>query len=94
VLLSTLFLSNTFAEADWANEIRAVLPPNIILTDIREESDHLYIAGEAKENSDISNLMRAITQADLGSPELEVIRIKDGKRTFVLRVKVNRGQSI
>lgn len=90
-LVGALALSNaTFAASEWEEQIRKVVPANITLTDVEKKPTHLRIVGQAKDNADISKLMRAIDQANLGSPELEMIRRADDMSNFVLNIQPTR----
>ena len=89
--LALLFVFATAAVAsDWADQIRAVVPANVTLTEVTEVDDYVNLVGKANDNADISALMRAIDRARLGSPNLERIVRNNNVSEFTLRVKARR----
>lgn len=79
------------AASDWVERIREIVPASITLTDVEETDGYVTLAGQAKSNSDIAGLMRAIQAADRGSPELQQVKRNGEMQEFVLRVKAPRG---
>lgn len=92
ILLAALLLLSgaAVATSDWVERVRAVVPASITLTDVEETDAYVTLAGQAKSNSDIAGLMRAIQAADLGSPELQQVKRNGDMSDFVLRVKAPR----
>ncbi len=80
------FSNTTLSASEWEVQIRKVVPANIELTEVERKSTHLRVVGKAKENADVTRLMRAIDRADLGSPQLENIQRKDDMSSFVLNI--------
>lgn len=90
-LLATLMIWTTASfGSEWVEQIEAVVPANITLTDVTETEDQVSLQGRANSNTDISHLMRAIDSAKLGSPNLQSIKRDGGVSNFVLNVRAKR----
>lgn len=85
-----LLLGTTVSASDWAMRVEDVVPANITLTKVEEIDGAVIIVGQAKNNSDISALMRAVEKSELGDADLQQIKRTDEISTFTLLVKARR----
>ena len=90
IALALALLATATSASGWVGDIKKVVPASIVLTEAEETAGFVNLKGTAKSNDAISALMRAIDQADLGSPQLQAIKRTDGVSEFVLRVKAPR----
>ena len=72
------------------DQIRALVPDGITVQSIEESDTYIEILGTAVSNQEISALMRAVSEARLGDPELESIKREGGASRFHLRVRLRR----
>jgi len=89
-LLTALILLSPLvaAQSEWAARISGILPANVSLTNVEESDRYITITGTAKDNSDISALMRAVQNSKLGDPQLEQIKRTNNVSHFILRIKL------
>ena len=73
--------------SEWADRIKEIAPANIRLTAVEATDVYVNLVGEAKSNSDVARLMRAIEQADLGTPDLQQVMRNGDTSEFILGVK-------
>lgn len=91
MLVVALVVAAASADAsDWADRVRELSPDGVTITQVEETPDALRLVGRARTNADVAALMRAIGAADLGTPELQMVRPEGDVRHFVLVVKAAR----
>ena len=74
--------------------MKVIAPESIALTEIVATDDYVTLTGEANSSSDIAILMRAIDEANLGSPNLQqAMRVGD-RSEFTLGVTVRHSPSM
>ena len=78
------------AQSEWDERIAAITPANIELTDVEETDGYITIKGTAKNNADISALMRAVQKSKLGDPDLQQIKRMNDMSHFILRIKLKK----
>lgn len=88
--VSILVLGTAAAASGWPDRVRDVVPSGVTLTELEETPGSLRVTGHANGNADVAAFMRALLQADLGSPELQQVEREGDRSRFVLRIKAKR----
>lgn len=75
------------------DELVRVLPDDLYYTGITRRDETLAIQGRAKDNKDVSRLMRTMDRSDwFKAPNLNSVNRTDRARSFDLQVEISRPQ--